>query len=300
MSAVRELKAETTPRFQASVENEPREVLGPRGQGRIIGFSSAAASSGFILEPSTTHGLIDLDRLDYLSRDIYVGPTGPAGSSSGTAGGVATSVAGGVATNVAVGPSAPYANTGSFSGTAGGVATSVATAFSGGSYIATAPVVSWVGATGPTFTARSTANTGTTVTVSAIFEPASNTGAIAVPADATSDPLTGYSRYSIPNWDGYGAKAITSETITAAKRFLRDLPETLGEPDIAPGADGTIGLEWSFRNRTLRKLFIDIGPGNQWSGYWRRSTGEKRTLPPTVIGAATKASLQVLFDDLNS
>jgi hypothetical protein len=86
----------------------------------------------------------------------------------------------------------------------------------------------------------------------------------------------------------------------AARRFLRDLPKTLGEPDVAPGADGTIGLEWAFRNQPLRKLFIDIGPGNLWSGYWRRASGQSRTLPSVPITATTKVELQVLFDELSS
>ncbi len=84
------------------------------------------------------------------------------------------------------------------------------------------------------------------------------------------DPLAGYERYASANWDGHNADPVTRATLTAARRFLRQLPDTLGAPDIAPGADGTIGLEWSFKDRPLRKLFIDIGPDSVWSGYWRR------------------------------
>ena len=114
------------------------------------------------------------------------------------------------------------------------------------------------------------------------------------------DLLAGYESYAAPNWDGYGADPITPETLAAARNFINMLPRTFGEPDIAPGSDGTIGLEWAFNNRPLRKLFIDIGPGPVWSGFWRRATGEKKTLPTTPITAATELLLAALFKDLNA
>ncbi len=267
MSAVRELENETTPRFQALAQNAP----GLRRQGRIAGFSSGAAATGFVLDTGATHGLIDIDRLDYLSRDIYAGA------------------------NISYGSAA------SGSGTVGGVSGGTAASLSGGLYAAAGPnATRWTGTTGPAFTATATANTATTITISTFFSAGPNTNPLALLGSTTSDPLAGYNRYSIPNWDGYGAKAITLETIAAARRFIRDLPETFGDPDVAPGADGTVGLEWSFRNHPLRKLFIDIGPGNQWSGYWRRASGERRTLPLTAITAATRVLLLSLFDELNS
>jgi len=115
-----------------------------------------------------------------------------------------------------------------------------------------------------------------------------------------SDPLSGYERYQNENWDGYGADPIEPETLAAARRFLRLLPQTFGEPDIAPGTDGTIGLEWAFKNRPLRKLFIDIGPGNMWSGYWRRASGDMKTLPTMAIGTDTRGLLETLFKELDS
>lgn len=117
---------------------------------------------------------------------------------------------------------------------------------------------------------------------------------------AFHDPLAGYEVYDRPNWDGYDAEPIAAETLSAARYFLTLLPGTLGEPDIAPGGDGTIGLEWSFADRTLRKLFIDVGPGAVWGGYWRRSSGEKRTIPPSPIDADTKRVLKELFEKLSS
>jgi hypothetical protein len=114
-----------------------------------------------------------------------------------------------------------------------------------------------------------------------------------------ADPLAGYDRYVGANWDGCGAEPITGVTVASARRFLSLLPDALGAPDIAPGADGTIGLEWLFRDRKLRKLFIDIGPGNVWSGYWRRGSGERRALPQRQIDEGTGPFLASLFAELS-
>ena len=108
---------------------------------------------------------------------------------------------------------------------------------------------------------------------------------------SNADPLAGYERYASPNWDGFDAEPIARATLASARRFLGLLPDTLGAPDIAPGADGTIGLEWSFTDGQLRKLFIDIGPGNVWSGYWRLASGERETLPHRQIDEDTSLVL---------
>jgi hypothetical protein len=111
-----------------------------------------------------------------------------------------------------------------------------------------------------------------------------------------------FARYGVnfghPNWDGYGAQAIEAATVEAARSFVAMLPPTLGTPDVAPGADGTIGLEWVSLDRPVRKLFIDIGPGNIWSGYWRRASGERRSLPRRPIDEGTRSYLVNLFDSL--
>jgi hypothetical protein len=113
------------------------------------------------------------------------------------------------------------------------------------------------------------------------------------------DPLAGYEHYASANWDGHDAAPITRTTLTAGRRFLRLLSDTFAAPDIAPGADGSIGLEWWFKDGPLRKLFIDIGPGSVWSGYWRRASGERATLPSRQIDDDTGQVLASLSDDLS-
>jgi hypothetical protein len=121
-----------------------------------------------------------------------------------------------------------------------------------------------------------------------------------IDTDVREDDLTRrFSRYSKPNWDGYGAEPIAKETINSAKRFLRMLTTEFAEPEMAPGSDGIIAMEWLFEgDHPLRKIFIDIGPGNIWSAYYRRKDGRKRTIPQQPITEGTKAELLSFFEEL--
>jgi hypothetical protein len=121
------------------------------------------------------------------------------------------------------------------------------------------------------------------------------------PTPINADQFVSYSaKFGHANWDGYGADPIEPSTIEAARSFMAALPTAFGTPDVAPGADGTIGLEWAFPQWGVRKLFIDIGPGNVWSGYWRRFSGERSSLPRQTIDNATSNVLNALFDQLSA
>lgn len=113
-----------------------------------------------------------------------------------------------------------------------------------------------------------------------------------------ADPLDGFDLYSERDWDGYGAEPISQDTIDAARTFIGMLPNTFGDPDIAPGGDGTIGLQWVFKDGPLRKLFIDIGPGRTWGAYWRKFNGESETTTPTRMSMFTPQTLSELFQKL--
>jgi hypothetical protein len=82
-------------------------------------------------------------------------------------------------------------------------------------------------------------------------------------AGPTFASIDDYRAYDTVGWDGYDAQPITSETLGAAKDLIKLLPATAPTPSVAPGADGTIGLEWRFTTGPLRKLFIDVGPSEK-------------------------------------
>jgi hypothetical protein len=76
--------------------------------------------------------------------------------------------------------------------------------------------------------------------------------------------LRGYEVYGVANWDGDGAEPITQDTREIASKLLEGLVSQLGAPDAAPGADGSIGLEWW---KGPARLFIDVGPQRQIRTY---------------------------------
>jgi hypothetical protein len=114
------------------------------------------------------------------------------------------------------------------------------------------------------------------------------------------DPLEGFAAYRQANWDGFDAEAITSKTLEAARRIIDMLPPPFGTPDIAPGADGTIGFEWLPEDRPFVKLYIDVGPGRIWRAYWRRRDGQRGELPPEAITLNTKSRVERLLSELSA
>ncbi|MGY4461529.1 hypothetical protein [Bradyrhizobium sp. LB13.1] len=119
--------------------------------------------------------------------------------------------------------------------------------------------------------------------------------------EKVADPLKGYEKYQAANWDGHGAEAITAATLDYARKLFKALPTTLGSPDVAPAGDGSIALEWvPDHHHKLSKLFLDIGPGEEWCAYWKLHDGHFDTVThegfhPTT----TKAVLKDLFDHLS-
>ena len=53
-----------------------------------------------------------------------------------------------------------------------------------------------------------------------------------------------YSDCNAPNWDGYGAKAISYATYRKALEFLEAMPNKLPRPAFVPDNDGELSLEW--------------------------------------------------------
>jgi hypothetical protein len=70
--------------------------------------------------------------------------------------------------------------------------------------------------------------------------------------------LAEYESYDCEGWDGLGSEPITTDTLAAARKLL--LAVASGNmPYVAPGADGSIGMEWL-------DIILDVGPDKELNG----------------------------------
>jgi hypothetical protein len=111
------------------------------------------------------------------------------------------------------------------------------------------------------------------------------------------DLFTEFEVYDVPNWDGEDAEPITRETVEAARQFNQFLPRELSPPDIAPGADGTIGFEWREGPRDHRTyIIVEVGPGDTIRARRISETGVvSRFAPVTAQGGRVAHLLPMLF-----
>jgi len=66
-----------------------------------------------------------------------------------------------------------------------------------------------------------------------------------LPLEAAFDALAEvYADCRVPDWDGYGARPISSRAVEVAFSILLELPGWLPLPEVVPEPDGEIGLEW--------------------------------------------------------
>jgi hypothetical protein len=118
-------------------------------------------------------------------------------------------------------------------------------------------------------------------------------------SDRVVDPFDDYKLYDRRNWNGFDAEPVTAETLRSARRIYDMLPDDLGEPHIAPGADGSIGFYWSADNGSFRSLCIDIGPGEKWRAYWQLKDNTFDSLSSRQITSSTRANLEFIFTALS-
>ena len=79
---------------------------------------------------------------------------------------------------------------------------------------------------------------------------------------------------SIPNWDGYGACAISIVAKANAQRFVDLLPTDLPEPEVVPDPDGHIALSWDFGKDRVFTISIGEAETANYAGILGR--GVKR------------------------
>ena len=69
---------------------------------------------------------------------------------------------------------------------------------------------------------------------------------------------------STPDWDGYGALAVSQEALLNGRRFLESLPQELPTPSIGAEPDGALTLEWHYSDR--RTLSVSVSSGEELQG----------------------------------
>ena len=111
--------------------------------------------------------------------------------------------------------------------------------------------------------------------------------------------LDDYKSLNDRNWDGYNADPITKETLEYASKIIDNIPETFGLPDVAPGSNGSIALEWNPTIGCARKIFFDIGPGEEWSAFWRYRDERFDHIAAKGYDHNTKKDLETLFIGLS-
>ena len=62
--------------------------------------------------------------------------------------------------------------------------------------------------------------------------------------DISSDLIEIFKDCSRPDWDGYGAMAVSYNEIDTARKFLWMLPESITTPEVSPDPDGAISFNW--------------------------------------------------------
>lgn len=61
----------------------------------------------------------------------------------------------------------------------------------------------------------------------------------------TDEVLQVFTEAADRNWDGYGAEAVSAETLVEALAFASAIPPGVASPAVVPEPTGEIGLEWS-------------------------------------------------------
>lgn len=110
------------------------------------------------------------------------------------------------------------------------------------------------------------------------------------------DEFTEYELYNFGDWDGAGALPIAPETVRSARQFKFLFNEEVPPPDIAAGADGTIGFQWRYATASgTRFILIDVGPGNRIYARAIDCDGKITPFSLTTVNTGASALLTELF-----
>lgn len=106
--------------------------------------------------------------------------------------------------------------------------------------------------------------------------------------------LDAFSNYQAPGWDGEDAVAVEPADIDRARTFLRSLPVNVPAPEAAPGADGTICMDWETRAGVVR---VDV-KDHAIRYFYKLADGQKDERVAPVDAEAMYVALGRVFGQL--
>lgn len=100
-----------------------------------------------------------------------------------------------------------------------------------------------------------------------------------------------------PDWDGYGAKALSIGDFLDMKSFLRGKPSNISYPDLIPEPNGTMSLEWSQSARDYIIISFDGSGKFEWVA---RKDNRKKKGAPTPIHDTIEGELKDLLESIGA
>ena len=70
----------------------------------------------------------------------------------------------------------------------------------------------------------------------------------------------------VSDWDGDGALPVSTFSALQAKEFVRNLPEHMPMPEVAPEPDGSLSLDWT--TSKSRRFSVSIGNSDRLAYAW--------------------------------
>jgi len=99
---------------------------------------------------------------------------------------------------------------------------------------------------------------------------------------------------SRPDWDGYGAPAVSAETAHNALEFIRTIPFSLPLPEISATSAGEITFEWA---QTSRRI-VTVAVGENGEIHFAVLNGVKRTFGSYPMDGTFDPQLQVMIESV--
>ncbi len=78
---------------------------------------------------------------------------------------------------------------------------------------------------------------------------------------------------SIPNWDGYGAPALSQDVFHYALQFVQTIPYDIPAPEIGASSAGDITFEWAQTSRNI----VSVGISPSGEVHFAALNGQKRS-----------------------